>query len=79
MGILETGENHLAAALKNLRLWSDQRPDLLIASDGEDAAFANGDGLGPASDRIDRVDGGIEQDEVGGCGLHTHKSYLSYA
>ncbi len=55
-----------------LRAIGGQRQNFGIAAHRDNAMFADGDGLGPGSGGVDRVDFAVVQNEVGCYGYHRH-------
>ena len=65
MGVVEARQNQLPAGINNARPGPGQRANLGGRADGRDAVPQNRHGAGGGPGFIHRVDGGVEDDEVG--------------
>ena len=65
VGIDESGHDCHLLGIKDLRSRADERPDILGTAHGDEPAGPDGESLRPRHKGIDRVDLGVEHDEIG--------------
>ena len=69
VAVVESGHDPTPFQIHDLRAGSDERLDVIVLADGDDAAMPDGDCLGFRLVLVDRPDLAIPQDEVGVCFL----------
>src|SRR3990172_339949 len=76
--VLEPGKEHLPPEVHDLGRRPDVLADLGVGSQGNDAATADGDRLGPPACRVDRIHRAGDEDEVGrSTGIGAHRRLLT--